>query len=87
MTQEFKQELLELLDKHNQIGNHSRYKVIREKYRRMRDEGMTGKAAREKLAAEFFVSEKTIETALYKKKEPQVNIFGDRTNKVIIITE
>lgn len=87
MSQDFKTELLALLDKHNQIGNYSRYKMIREKYKKMRDEGISGKAAREKLAEEFFVSEKTIETALYKKKEPQINIFGDRSNKVIVIIE
>lgn len=87
MNQEFKTELLQLLDKHNQIGNYSRNKSIREKYKKMRDEGMTGKAAREKLSEEFFSSEKTIETVLYTKNEIQVKIFGDGSNKVIVITE
>lgn len=87
MSPEFKIELLELLDKHKQMGNYSRNKTIREKYKKMREEGMTGKAAREQLAKEFFASEKTIETVLYKTKEPQINIFGDRSNKVIFITE
>lgn len=87
MNQELETELLELLNKHNQLGNYSRNKTIREKYKQMREGGMSGKAARKKLAEEFFLSEKTIETVLYKKKEPQVNIFGDRSNKVIVITE
>lgn len=87
MTDEFKTELLELLDKYKELGNYSRNKTIREKYKKMRDEGMTGKAAREKLAEEFFASEKTIETVLYKTKEPEINIFGDRSNRVIVISE
>lgn len=83
---EFETELKELLDKHKQLGNYRRNKTIREKYKKMREKGMTAGAARRQLAAEFFLGDKTIETILYKTREPQISIIGDATNRVIIIT-
>ncbi len=66
---ELEKELISVLLKHNVIDEHSlRNYRVRTRYKLLRDEGMSGKEARQKLADEECTSEKTIQYILYGKK-------------------
>jgi len=67
---ELENEIIQVLIKHKIINEESlRDFRIKQKYTKLRSEGLTGKEARILLAEEYFVSEKTIQHILYAKKK------------------
>lgn len=73
MTEKLTLDLLEVLVKHNVIPQavltSLRNEKIKISYRCLRNEGKTGKEAREHLANINFLSEKQIETILYPPRD------------------
>lgn len=70
MKSELKIDLLEVLVKHGVLPeSYVRNEKINIEYRKLRDDGATGKAAREQLAEKYLISVKLVEYALYGKKK------------------
>jgi len=70
MKDEMHLELLEVFVKHNVVPDIVlRNERIRLEYAKMKDDGIKPKTARANLAEKYFISEKSVETILYYKKE------------------
>jgi hypothetical protein len=69
MKEELHIDLLEVFVKHQLVPEISlRNEKIRMEYRQMKEEGIKPKDARFSLAEKYFISEKNIESILYKKR-------------------
>lgn len=63
-------DILEVLNRHGVIGGTVyRNEKIRQEYMNMRRNGIKGREARETLAETYFIDVKTVEAAIYRKKE------------------
>jgi 3-methyladenine DNA glycosylase AlkC len=67
---EFVKDIIEVLVKHKMVNEHAlRDFRVKQRYRELRKNGVSGKEARAMLAREERISEKTIQYILYGKKK------------------
>jgi phosphoenolpyruvate-protein kinase (PTS system EI component) len=85
---DIKDDIINLLARHGELGDYIRDEEIRRKYKALTlNDEVSAEAARIQLAEDYFLSEKHIQTILYDKRKYDIKIIGNKANKVIVITE